>query len=278
MESISKSTDLWSYRNPLERPDIKEAVGFAVKSAKLLINLLPRREAYLKGKTIMEIGTGQDFGMPLILIGYGANSMIVDPYLCQWDVSFHPKFYSALRKSVIIEFSGINTESIDQVLENGQHIADGLKVIGMGLEDINNAFDGAIDISYSNAVFEHLVDANAAIRKLAQFTCDGGLGFHQIDFRAHRDFDRPLEFLTMTEKDLIALLYERSWTCGNALRFSDFKNLFEANGFDIRFEPSLLINENYLHDVFPRLHERYKTLSEDELRILSGRFFLRKKK
>ena len=45
-----------------------------------------------KGKTLIEIGPGQDFGIPLVMMGYGAKAILVDKYLCSWDDAFHPHF------------------------------------------------------------------------------------------------------------------------------------------------------------------------------------------
>jgi hypothetical protein len=39
------------------------------------------RREFLHGKIVLEIGAGQDFGFPLILIGLGSRGVLVDKYL-----------------------------------------------------------------------------------------------------------------------------------------------------------------------------------------------------
>jgi ubiquinone/menaquinone biosynthesis C-methylase UbiE len=72
-----------------------------------------------------------------------------------------------------------------------------MKTMRAGLEDVGELPDGSIDIHYSNATFEHLADIPASIAQLGRITKPGGVGFHQIDFRDHRNFDRPLDYLTI---------------------------------------------------------------------------------
>jgi hypothetical protein len=88
-----KPPEGWTQGNPLER-QCNEAVDFAIHSANTLIGLLPGGKGFLQGRTVLEIGAGQDFGFPLILIGLGARTVLVDKYLCDWDKHFHPPFTS----------------------------------------------------------------------------------------------------------------------------------------------------------------------------------------
>src|SRR5262245_20029678 len=87
----------WADANPLERR-IAEAVEFAIHSAKFFIGWLPEGSASLRNKTMLEVGPGQDLGIPLILMGFGATMILVDQYLCQWDQDFHPSYYLRLRQ------------------------------------------------------------------------------------------------------------------------------------------------------------------------------------
>jgi SAM-dependent methyltransferase len=243
----------------------------------MIIGYLERDEVDLAGKTFLEIGPGQDLGMPLLLIGLGARATIVDEYPSGWNASFHGTYYDALLDAAPGAFPGIDAKPIEQVIAVGAHEADGLEVHGVGLEDIDAIPDGTIDISYSNATMEHLRNASRAIEQLSRVTRAGGVGFHQIDLRDHRDFDRPLEYLTLTEDALNELMDERDYSCGNALRYTDFEQLFEQHGFDTRFDANGFAEPEYLADVTPRLHERFRALPAEAFRVLGGRFFLTKR-
>jgi len=268
----------WSTANPLERPGVKEAVEFAVHSADLLLGWLPGREAFLARKTVLEVGPGQDFGLPLILSGFGANVVLVDKYLPEWDEQFHPAYYRALCAAATERFPGINTKPIRQLLRRGAHRARGMRLIKLGLERADEIADAAVDVSYSNATLEHLAETPEAIEQLGRITRVGGLGFHQIDFRDHRDSGRPLEYLCLPEDEFVALAEGLSWSCGNRLRHTEFHELFERAGFEVRFEPNMIAEEAYLGDVRSRAQARFQTLPVEALRVLSGRFFLKKRR
>jgi SAM-dependent methyltransferase len=268
--------DCWSSANPLDRPVIKEAVEFAVRNALTLAGRFPGKEQYLANKTVLEIGPGQDVGIALILIGCGARSVLVDKYMCAWDPAFHPAYYRALRQAIVRKAPHIETTAIDTVIAKGAHIAPGLTTLCVGLEEITDIRTGSVDITYSNATFEHLANVKDAIMQLGRVTAPGGLGFHQIDFRDHRDFSRPLEYLTLTEADLWALLQESKWSCGNAMRWTEFAALFQAAGFQTRFEANMFAADDYLRDILTRMHVRFRDMPTEAFRILSGLFYLEK--
>lgn len=271
----ARSPDLWSSGNPLQR-SIKEAAEFAIHSANLLIGWLPNGEKYLVGKIIMEVGPGQDFGMPLILMGFGAKAIVVDRYLCEWDPAYHEDFYRCLRTMAAERFSGIDASPFDSVIRHKGPVADGLTAMKIGLEEADALPRECVDISYSNATLEHLADVESAISQLARITRDGGIGFHQVDFRDHRDFSHPLEYLILNELELRKLLEKNSWACGNAWRYTEYQHLFERVGFDTHFEPNLFAEEDYLQDVLNRIDSRFRSTSIEAFRVLGGRFFITK--
>ena len=273
---VREPSDCWDQGNPLER-QCDEAVDFAIHSANTLIGLVPGGRDALQGKTVLEVGAGQDFGFPLILIGLGCQVVLVDKYLCNWDNDFHPRLYRSLRQVITERVPGINTAALDEVIERNAHIARGMKTMRMGLEDVYELPDGSIDVHYSNATFEHLADIPASIAQLGRITKPRGLGFHQIDFRDHRNFDRPLDYLTIPDKDFAELLEKVSWSCGNRWRYTQFKAAFEANGFDVAFEPNLFAKDAYLDEIYPHLQNQFKVMPLEDLRILGGRFTVTKK-
>jgi hypothetical protein len=60
------------------------------------------------------------------------------------------------------------------------------------------------DLIVSNAVLEHVFDFASACRMLAMLTRIGGVNSHQIDFRDHLNFERPLEFLLRSDTRFFA--------------------------------------------------------------------------
>lgn len=263
----------WSNGNPLERK-VDQAVKFAIKSAKHLISWLPGESGYLRNKTVLEVGPGQDLGIPLILMGFGASIILVDRYLCQWDPDFHPLYYRNLRQEIADIFPSVETDPLDQVVKKDSHAIPNLAAMKVGMENIHEVPDSSVDVTYSNATFEHLTDPARAIQELARVTRPGGLGFHQIDFRDHRNFERPLEYLTISPQNSELQLKRMAWTFGNGVRSTEFEAMFRAAGFRIvQFDPNLLADEEYLAALQPRLQPKYKTMPPEALRVLGGRFF-----
>ena len=274
--TTSNTAALWTSANPFER-SLQDAVDFVVRNVKMQIGFLPSGKDFLKGKTLIEIGPGQDFGIPLVMMGYGAQAILVDKYLCSWDNAFHPHFYTKLRQAVIEFFPDASTEPLDKVIANNEHKAPGLKLCKQGLESVPDIETASIDLSISNAVFEHFFDGHLACLELGRITRKGGYGFHQTDFRDHRNFDRPLEYLTMSPEDFKQLLIEKECACGNRLRYTDFLPSFEKAGFDVRFEPNMFAELDYLNDIMSRAHPYFSTMEREAFRVLSGRFHLAKR-
>jgi predicted O-methyltransferase YrrM len=264
----------WSTANSLAR-NVQEAVEFALHSAESIMSWVPGGAAYFRNRTVLEIGPGQDLGMPFILMGFGARMVLIDRYLCQWDPNFHPQYYRALRERIVERFPAIETAPLDQVIEKSGHAITDLRMFEVGLENIYEVSDASIDVSYSNATFEHLMDPRKAILQLARVTRPGGLGFHQIDFRDHRNFQRPLEYLTGADEDSEHALVSMASRFGNGLRSTEFEQMFKESGFHIRqFEPNSFADEQYLSTLMPRLRSKYKSMPTEALRILGGRFYL----
>src|SRR5688500_4710040 len=159
----------WSTANSLAR-NVKEAVEFAIHSAEKFISWLPGKAPHLRNRTVLEIGPGQDLGFPLILMGFGAKMVLIDRYLCQWDPDFHPVYYRTLRGEIRKQFHTIETAALDQVIENNAHAVTNLRTIKVGLENIDEVPDSSVDVSYSNATFEHLANPAKAIQQLARVT------------------------------------------------------------------------------------------------------------
>jgi glycosyltransferase involved in cell wall biosynthesis len=71
------TAELWTSANPFERK-FQEAIDFDLRNAKSQMNFLPGGRSYAKGRTCMEIGPGQDIGIPLIIMGFGAKAYVID--------------------------------------------------------------------------------------------------------------------------------------------------------------------------------------------------------
>jgi len=226
----------------------------------------------------MEIGPGPHYGVPLILACYGALVLVADRFSPAWQPDFHPTFYSRLLERLVEESPLIDSRPLRTVQKNQNSLKDYVKEIKTPLEKIPRSLRCSCDAIFSNAVLEHLYQPLSAIRRMAFITRPGGLGLHQIDFRDHRDFNKPLEYLLLGQIQFWKVFHWSHGECGNRLRSGEFSSIFTRGGFSISsFECNKRAEAPYLDEFLPRLRaasSAYADCKEIELRTLSGQFEL----
>lgn len=233
----------------------------------------------LVGKSILELGPGPSCAWSLLMACRGADVSVVDPYPAAWDATYHPIFFSALR-TAIGDLPGTNVAPISDLLDDCEYSQRVLRRHDDPVEQLELA-DESFDIVFSNAVGEHFYDSAAAFGQLHRVTKKGGWGFHWIDFRDHRDFKSPLEYLLMGDAEFAREFGLRRGEIGNRIRVDEMTTIIEQAGFEVvDRQPTVLADESYLEDFEPRLRgfagSPYRDVSIDSLRVLGERFVLRK--
>jgi hypothetical protein len=266
-----------SYGGAYRSPD--ETTRFALAEVTRIASYVGGFEA-LRGRALLEIGPGMDLGVPLLAAGLGAEAFAIDRYPCPFDPSVHPEVYRLLAERAAASLPNFDSAPIRDCLEAGAHRARRLHWVDCGLEDLlvdrRGIPTGGIDITYSNATFEHLADGATALRALFEVTAPGGVGFHQIDLRDHRDFSRPLEYLTLSPEEFAAFFARVEGSCGNRLRGQQFERLARDVGFEAALLGNMDAAEGYLDELMPRLHAASSGWPRDWYRIISGRLVVRR--
>lgn len=256
-----------------------ETTRFALAEVTRIASYVGGFEA-LRGRALLEIGPGMDLGVPLLAAGLGAEAFAIDRYPCPFDPSVHPEVYRLLAERAAASLPNFDPTPIRDCLEAGAHRARRLHWVDCGLEDLlvdrRGIPTGGIDITYSNATFEHLADGATALRALFEVTAPGGVGFHQIDLRDHRDFSRPLEYLTLSPEEFATLFARVEGSCGNRLRGQQFERLARDVGFEAALLGNMDAAEGYLDELMPRLHAASSGWPRDWYRIISGRLVVRR--
>ena len=257
------------------REDVRYAVQLGRRYRNLLEGLLPSLEEI----TVLEVGPGANCGTTLFLGAFGARPLVADRFLSRWSVPYHPEFYAALREELARTEPDADLRSLDALLRANDYREDIITRIESPLETLPCASD-SIDVVFSNAVLEHVYDVPAAAAQLHRITRPGGFGLHQVDFRDHRDFDRPLEYLLLAEDDFARLFTHCHGECGNRWRGPEFHAALAQAGFNVlNFEANVFSQSDYVQKLLPRLADapsRYAGLSDQDLYVLSGLFQLRK--
>jgi Methyltransferase domain len=260
------------------REEIEQAFAYCDSLLPAYFSAFEKCRIRIEGLKFLEIGPGPEFGVQLILASMGANITVADPYLAVWDPEFHPRVYQLLSEKWP-DASG----ELKKAIAGQSHEATSLAMVREPAEALVSIPDESIDFIYSNAVLEHVVDMRRVAHELARVSKDGAWSAHQIDWRDHRDFSRPLEHLVLGEDEYRKAADAANWKYefGNRLRSIEFGACFEDAGFEIvDRQPNMLAEPDYLKDVLPRLRANrfssYSNWPDDDLARISGRMFVRK--
>lgn len=253
-------------------------VAGAIRVADGYVNQLPHGPASLVGRRVLELGPGYSLGTAVLLACHGARVSVADRYPVRWDPDYHPYFFHELLRELGRARADLDPGPIIRLLRRGDFHPDSVTWCQGGAEELDRmGLDGAFDLTLSNAVLEHVEDMPRSVANLARVTREGGFGIHQVDFRDHRDFERPLEFLTLDAEAFRAEFVARNGECGNRVRHGRLAALLADNGLEmLEFHPNIFARPEYLRDVRPRLHADYAALSDEELRVVSGCFVWRR--
>jgi SAM-dependent methyltransferase len=261
-----------------------EAIGhdveYAMKIGCEYVERLGRHFDTLDGLRTLELGPGHNLGSSYVLACLGAKASVADRYPTAWQPEYHVSFYRSLSARIRTCWpqAAAAAPSIAGTAGWERYVETRVNVVPEPAESLPGIASGSVDAVLSNAVLEHLADPQLAAHELARVTREGGIGLHQVDFRDHRDFSRPLEYLLLGEAEFESMFAERHGECGRQLRYGELSDLFSHAGFTRSvFDANWLADEVYLDGFIPRLRacpSRYRDMTRDELRVLSGHFTL----
>lgn len=243
------------------------------------MNLLDKNNVMLSDKVLLEIGPGINYGSILLLACGGARVIVADRFLAPWDKEYHPKFYYMLRDWVSENMPEGDKSVLDDIITSESYPRDRISCYSSDIESLKEISETSVDIVFSNAVLEHIYNPEASFQNMARITKPKGFGFHQVDFRDHRDFKKPLEYLLLDEGDFAREFAERHGECGNRYRPMEYDQMFKAAGFQILdFEPNIFTKDSYLKSLIPRLRDaqlsNYQNIPVEALRTISGLYTL----
>lgn len=273
------------YLRAITDAQVREDVDYAIRIGQEYVELISRelgREHTaampLAGVKLLELGPGRHFGTPLVLHAFGAQVAVLDKYLADWDEVYHPRFYRFMREALAERLPDRDWSAVDRIIAAQDHLPE---IVAQDRTDLahppSGYPDASFDVIVSNAVLEHVGDVPQTAAEMARLTRPGGINIHQVDFRDHRDFTRPLEFLTMADDAYQKLFDETMNGNGNRVRPEAMGDDFRSVGFDVlRFDANIWAEAEHIAQVRPRLQPQYAVLPDDVLAVVSGRFFLRR--
>ncbi len=252
---------------------LTDDVDYALQNARINLDIARTAQIDLSRANILEIGPGLSFAPQLALASYGALVTVADPFLKRWDRNYHPEFYRRFRA----KWDG-PAGAIDAVIKANGYPPEVIRCVMQPIERFGLLDGQQFDLIVSNAVLEHVFDFASACRTLARLTRVGGANSHQIDFRDHLNFERPLEFLLRSNTRFLFERARHPGGQGNRMRHSEYVQLFTDAGFSV--EPdgaNAFAEDRYFTEFLPRLRastSRYRDWPAGDLRILGARFTL----
>lgn len=227
-------------------PDHREHADYAA-AVRYTIERLDVRRRFLgddriKGAELLEIGSGREFGLGLLLLALGAKRVInveIDAYGFILDAAYYRLLVDKAREAgldLAWPPAGLISHDRDDRVE-----ADPRRLslhLGKSARTLPEP-DAAVDVTFSVAVFEHVRphDVLPVLCDLHRVTRPGGMGFHRIDLVDHYFRQRdPFRFLRLSARDY-DWMYSNRGSSSNRLRMDDFEDLARRAGFtEVRFE------------------------------------------
>lgn len=232
----------------------------------------------IRDKVVIEIGPGINLASTIGLKAAGASRVYVaDRWLPVWQDDYNPQFYRMMAERIRKDRPDLNADVFDQVAAGG--FAAAVTPIQSPVELLAEKMPEHVDASFSNAVLEHVADHAASARSLHAITKRGGFGFHQVDFRDHRDFAYPLAHLLMSPEEYAAHALACDYEYGCQLRPNELLTILEQAGFSVAWHPNEYATDGYLSETLLQLRTSnsvYRYASEEILKAVGGLYVMRK--
>ncbi|PKM91810.1 hypothetical protein CVU82_01220 [Candidatus Falkowbacteria bacterium HGW-Falkowbacteria-1] len=227
------------YSSDFERLDSSfEKVHFFLKS----------HNFSFQDKTCLELGPGNSYVNAYNFLFNGSNKVVlVDKYPRHIKTKKQKAFFQKEKEFIKTKY---NNKEID---------FDKIVFISKDLSEVE--LNEEIDFVYSISVFEHIKNVEENIKKLSSILKKGGFLYHLIDMRDHYNFDNPFLFLKYSKKTWENYLTKKGVSYTNRIRYSEFKEIFEKNGFEI-------ISEQITR--YPMPNKIYKAFNKDDKNIDIG--------
>jgi SAM-dependent methyltransferase len=269
----------WQDRTPTQA-EIDYQVEYGVSNGEVHLWRLQKMEIPVAGSRLLEIGPGIAFGNMAYLLAAGAEVAVCDRWLTPWSDAFHGPLYSAIAER-LAGLPGFDVAPLRRMVAQRGYSADTIRCLADPAERLASARNGEFDAIISNAVLEHIERPERAFQELWRVTRPGGIGLHQVDFRDHRDFSKPLEHLLMMPAEFADLNRKANFEFGSQRRQPDYARLLVDAGFRIeRYESNDAADDAYLDGVMNRLGSGTNPAplhwTRSAVGDLSGLFWLRK--
>lgn len=264
---------------PSEEVYFTERACYALNTVEFYSNHLSGGLDSFKDILALEIGPGPDMGTVLAIACLGARVCAVERYLADWRTDWHDKFVVALEVEMQRRNWPFDPMPLQRSLKAQAFDPERVQLLRSSIEDLADNLDNNVDFSASHAAFEHLYAINDAFDAVYRVMKPGTRGVHRVDFRDHRNFAAPLDFLLLSNSTYDELSGDRKYEHGNRVRPSAMHKILRSAGFaEVVFTACETADPHYIEEFLPRLRlstdSPFRETPHEELITLGGFFTL----
>lgn len=226
----------------------------------------------------LNIGSGRDPGMELFCIHAGGGEWFsIEPFRGIHELESLLYLDTQVRSFLCTK--GISSRAIKIKLIDSVVTKSASNTLHYG--NINLAttiFPPIFDYIVSVAVLEHVENLNNLMVNNYHALKPGGYSLHWVDFRDHRDFNLPLEFLAVPTVEWQSIYEDLGhYPMGSQVRPSQIESIFRHAGFDVvNVIHTNLIDNQYLSNLIPRIARDFNSLQYSDLQIGGALYVLRR--
>ena len=220
--------------------------------------------------TMLEIGSGREFGLALLLLAVGARRVVnveIDPYGFRCDAPL----YRLLVDRAAAEGLPLSWPPAGLVVDGDRVRPDPERItlhLGRSAAAIPEP-DASFDLTFSISVLQHVRrdDVAPVARELLRLTRPGGMGFHRVDLvDLYHKRTEPFRHLCYAPEQY-ERMYSRRGTYSNRFRTDDFERIFREAGFrEIDFEDVRKEEAERFARWRPSFHEEFRNKDPEILR------------
>jgi SAM-dependent methyltransferase len=194
--------------------------------------------AAVRGKRILEVGPGDNFGVALKFLAAGAAKVVsLDKFYSERNVEQQTRIYQELRKQLPPDEARVFDECIKL---NGDIVLNEERlqyIYGHGVEEADQILEpGSFDFIVSRAVIHNVYDVERGFEAMDRLLAPGGYMMHKIDLSDENMFSsrgmHPLTFLTIPER--IYYLMASDSGKPNRKLISDYRQQLQKRGYETK--------------------------------------------
>jgi SAM-dependent methyltransferase len=204
----------------------------------------------LKGKRILEVGPGDNFGVALKFLAAGAAKVVsLDKFYSERNVEQQTRIYQELRKQLAPDEARVFDECIKL---NGDIVLNEERlqyIYGHGVEEADQILEPrSFDFIVSRAVIHNVYDINRGFEAMDRLLAPSGYMLHKIDLSDENMFSsrgmHPLTFLTIPE----SIYYLMASDSGKPNRklIGDYREQVQKLGYETKILITTVLGEGPL--------------------------------